>query len=147
MSDSEIHSTYISFASITKEMEDVLEFKKHVDGTLKNFSDSINALSSSILLYKKQLKKQLVNDSICSSDNRKKKFCSNVNNNNVDECNNNNNKKTPREYSLYYQTDKEGKEKCKEGKTELEKARILLQHHLKKLNNSKRKKKKDRKTK
>jgi hypothetical protein len=95
MSDNESDSTHISYTSISDGMKDVLEFKKHVDVTLKNFSDSINALSASILLYKRQLKTQHVNDSDHSSDHVKKKFCSNVNNN-VDECKNNKNTKKHR---------------------------------------------------
>jgi hypothetical protein len=37
------------------------------------------------------------------------------------------------ELSLYYQSDREAKEDSLNGKTELEKAKILLQHHLKKI--------------
>jgi hypothetical protein len=110
-------------------MEDVLEFKKHVDSSLKTFSDSINALSS-ILLYKKQLKKQIVND----FDRGKKKFCSNVNNNVDDEHNNNNNTKLKKHRTCCYsETDAEGGEEYKLGETDLEKHERLLEYQIRKV--------------
>jgi hypothetical protein len=144
MCDNETDSTHISFKSISEGIKDVLAFKLQVDTTLKNFSNSINSLNASIVLYNEQLKTQSVNNSVHSSEQGKKKFCSNTNNNIDDlECNNNNNKtrKKNLEYSLYYQSDKEAREDSQNGKTELEKVEILLQHHLKKMERLKAKQK------
>jgi hypothetical protein len=134
MSESENDTTYISFSSISKGIENVLDFKLQVDAALKNFSDSVNSLSASIILYNKQLRTQHANNSICSSDGRKKKFCSKTNNN-VNESNNNKAKNCG-ENSLYYQTDKQGRIEFHKGETELEKAERLLEYqkiHVEKL--------------
>jgi hypothetical protein len=140
MSDSENDDTYISFSSICRDMETILELKKDVDATFKNFTNKLNQISSSIILFKRQLKKQKtnVNDSNRSSDQGKKKICCNVNNDARDdyECNNNNNTiKKSRERSLYYPSDKQGRLEFKKGKTELEKAELLLQYHSKHVEN------------
>jgi hypothetical protein len=143
MSDNEIDSTYISFSSISKGIEDVLEFKLQVDAALKSFSNSINSLSASILLYNKQLKTQHANNSICSSDRGKKKFCSNTNNNVSDECKNNNKAKNSRENSLFFQTDSEGRVEDFKSETELEKAERLLEYHKKHIEKLKEKQKRE----
>jgi hypothetical protein len=125
MSDSEVDDTHISFKSISKGIEDVLEFKLQVDTTLKNFSDSVNSLSASITLYNKQLRTQHVNDSDHNYNNGKKKFC---NNNDDDDDNNNSKSKKPYKICPYRETDPKGKKEYLKGKTLLEKHKYLLNY-------------------
>jgi hypothetical protein len=139
MSDSENDSTYISFNSISKGIKRVLHSKIELDGLFKQFTNDVNSLNSSIILYKEQLKSSSnVNN---SNQSGKKKFCSNVNNNNnVDECNNNNNTEPQkRKTSCYQESNKQGKAEYQKGETQLEKAERLLNYQQNLYNNLKEK--------
>jgi hypothetical protein len=137
MSDSENDDTHINFNSIFNGIKKVLNSKKQLDGMFKEFTNDVNSLNSSIILYKDQLKSSSnINNSHQSG---KKMFCSNVNNNHLnDECNNNNNTepKKKRKTSCYQESTKEGKAEYHKGENELDKAHRLLifqQDHYNKL--------------
>jgi hypothetical protein len=114
MSDSEYDDTYISFSSISNSIKKVLQSKIKVDEMFEQFTNQVNALNSSILLYNEQLKKQKTN--VNDSDRGKKKFCSNINNNITDECNNNNNHVKKHRTCCYTETDPKVKLNIKSGR-------------------------------
>jgi hypothetical protein len=122
MSDSDFDDTHISFTSITKQMNDLIDSKLKLDIMFKEFTNNLNNLNYYIGLYERHnVHPQLGN----------KKFCSNVNNN--DECNNNNNRPKKRRTCCYTETDPQGKAEYRKGETELEKHKRLLEYEIKKV--------------